>query len=256
VYNRYAERNDDCSYATGTNNLESLIEDNSGSQLPMKSRLDGRLGAAWQITLVLFLSFILLGAPPVIWLCGWGENFFSLTRPIAADILIVEGWIGTDGIRAAATEFKRGTYRYIVTTGGTPAESDRPGHQSYAELARQELIQSGITPERIIAASMGKIEHERTFNSAVVSWQALQHSGVHPEAINVFSLGPHARRSQLVYQKVYAPDVPVGIIAFVPTWYGGKPWWLSSERRKCLLKETVGYPFELLLNSGRVSTLQ
>ena len=44
--------------------------------------------------------------------------FLSLTERRPAEILVVEGWIGRDGVRAAATEFERGVYRYVVTSGG------------------------------------------------------------------------------------------------------------------------------------------
>jgi hypothetical protein len=58
----------------------------------------------------------------------------------------------------------------------------------------------------------------------------------------------------LVYQKVFAPPIPVGVIAFVPSKYRIEPWWQSVTRTKCLFKEIVGYPFERLFNSGRTST--
>ena len=211
------------------------------------------MGTLSRISLTLALSFIVSAICTGIWLFYWGEGFFSLTRPTVADVLIVEDWIGSDGIRAAAQEFKRGGYKYVVATGAVPVESVEHDRSSYAEMARQELAESGISTERIIVASPGEIEHERTFKSAVVAWQAIQRRGVRPVGINVFTRGPHARRSRLVYEKVYGPDVPVGVIAFIPAGYSAKPWWRSSERRKCLLKELVGYPFEVLLNSGRFS---
>src|SRR5271166_2313857 len=59
--------------------------------------------------------------PGVIWLCRSGESYFSLTRRLPAEVLVVEGWLGFygyDGILAAASEFKQGHYQYIVATGG------------------------------------------------------------------------------------------------------------------------------------------
>jgi hypothetical protein len=216
----------------------------------LKSRSNKRFGAGRRI----FLIFIILVTATMIWLWYCGEGFFSLSRPISADVLIVEGWIGSDGIRAAAEEFKRGAYKYVVATGGLTVEPMADDHSSYAEIAKKELLKSGIAEESIIVGSIREIERERTFKSAVATWQALQRRGVHPRAINVLTLGPHARRSRLVYEKVYAPDVQVGVIAFVPPWYRSQPWWLSRARTKCLLKEVVGYPFELFFNSGRVSS--
>jgi DUF218 domain len=191
---------------------------------------------------------VLLGAG---WLCIYGESFFSLTRRVQPEVLVVEGWIGDEGLLAAAEEFMRSDYKYVVVTGG-----QRDGRQSssnYAETAARELTRSGIPEDKIVIAKTEEIERERTFKSAAAAWRALQNKGIHPEKINVLTLGPHARRSGLVYAKVFAPTTQVGVIAWVPAEYGSTPWWRSTSRTKCLLKEIVGYPFELLLNSGRIS---
>jgi hypothetical protein len=186
-------------------------------------------------------------------LCLWGETFFSLTQPVTPDILIVEGWLRSEGVRAAAEEFGRGAYRYVVATGGMMWDRADNEPSTYAERAKQQLIESGVPASRIIVASAGEIEHERTFKSAIAAWRSIQHAGVRPTTINVFTLGPHAMRSRLVYEKVFAPDVPVGVIAFIPPEYHTEPWWQSMSRTRCLIKEIVGYPLELLLNSGRIS---
>jgi DUF218 domain len=188
------------------------------------------------------------------WLCIFGESFFSLTHRVPAEVLIVEGWIGNDGVRAAAAEFKSGGYQNIVATGGRLEEGQ--DRSSYAELAAQELIRSGVPNDKIIVAPTGETEHERSFKAAAATWRALQQRNIHPAAINVLTLGPHARRSRLVYEKVYEPVTQVGAIAWSPASYQVEPWWRSAGRTRCFLKEIVGYPFEVLLNSGRLSNFQ
>jgi len=185
------------------------------------------------------------------WLCIYGESFFSLTRRVPAEVLVVEGWIGGEGVRAAAEEFGRSDYKYVVVTGGQT--DSRQSSSNYAEIAARELTRSGIPEDKIVIAKTEGIERERTFKSAAAAWRALQNKGIHPKDINVLTLGPHARRSRLVYGKVFAPATHIGVIAWVPADYGSTPWWRSTRRTKCFLKEIVGYPFELLLNSGRIS---
>jgi hypothetical protein len=219
----------------------------------MKSRLQQPYIFHTQTLLIILGSFIIVSASALIWLCVSGETFFSLSRPLPADVLIVEGWIGSEGVRAAADEFRRGGYKYVVATGGLTGYRVDNNRLTYAEMTREELVQSGVPESQIIVSSIGGIEHQRTFNSAAAALASTHFAGIRPAAINVFTLGPHARRSRLIYEKVYAPDVPVGVIAFVPSEYDTGPWWLSTRRTKCLLKEAVGYPFELLLNSGRAS---
>ena len=69
--------------------------------------------------------------------------------------------------------------------------------------------------------------------------------------MNVFTFGSHARRSHLVYEKAYGPGTEVGVIAWEPSAYAAGPWWRSSERSIEFLVQSVGYFYELLLNSGR-----
>ena len=144
-----------------------------------------------------------------------GKSFFSLTHRLPAEVLVVEGWIGKDGIRAAAAEFERGGYQYIETT--VSEGENRQDHSSnYAEMAKEELIRLGVPKDRIIIAPTGLGEHQRTFRSAVAAWRALQKRGIRSEAINLLTLGNHARRSHLVYAKVYGPATRVGVIAWAP----------------------------------------
>ena len=73
------------------------------------------------------------------------------------------------------------------------------------------------------------------------------------DALNVFTLGPHARRSRLVFAKVCQPATQVGVVGWAPSGSEGMEWWRSSERAKELLTETAGYVYETLLDSGRGS---
>jgi hypothetical protein len=57
----------------------------------------------------------------------------------------------------------------------------------------------------------------------------------------------------LVFSKVNSHGAEVGVIGWIPPDYKTEPWWRSSDRSRELLEETVGYLYEVLLNSGRDS---
>jgi hypothetical protein len=190
-------------------------------------------------------------AIPVVWWWTCGESFLSLTQRLPPEVLAVEGWIGYDGIRAAAVEFQRHGYQYVVATGGLTSERWDRDRFTYAEMAQNELIRSGVPPDRIIVAPANDNQTQRTYESALAAWRALQIRNIHPKTLNVFTWGPHARRSRLVFSKVARPDTNVGVIAWAPPGYQSAPWWHSSERARELLTETAGYLFEFLANSGR-----
>jgi hypothetical protein len=200
----------------------------------------------------MFCLILCFGAPAAWWLI-YGESFLSLTDRLPAEVLVVEGWIGGTGVRAAAAEFRSGSYQYVVATGSQPDEDkgwQEPGW-SYAQGAANELARSGIPREKIVIAPARNTERERTFESAVSVFQALESLSVKPASINVFTWGPHARRSRLVFAKVYASHATLGVISWVPATHTVEPWWRSSGRAKEFLTESAGYLFEWLFNSGR-----
>jgi uncharacterized SAM-binding protein YcdF (DUF218 family) len=115
------------------------------------------------------------------------------------------------------------------------------------------LNQLGVPENKIIVAPTTETRTQRTFQSAVAVWRALQAKGIRPRNLNVFTQGPHARRSRLIFAKVEGPETQVGVVAWAPPGYEAAPWWCSTERAKALLTETAGYLFEVFLNSGRSS---
>jgi hypothetical protein len=201
-----------------------------------------------------FLLFLLV-AVPVAWWGVRGESVLSSTQRTRAEVLVVEGWIGSEGIRAAATEFNQGGYQYVVATGGV-ASGKGWGQSgwSYAEGADHELVRSGVPEGKIIVAPSRGTESQRTYESALAVLQALEAKQIHPQALNVFTLGPHAKRSCLVFAKVLGSAMKVGVVSWVPADYRALPWWRSSDRAKDLLTETAGYLYEFLFNSGRGSS--
>jgi hypothetical protein len=193
-------------------------------------------------------------AAPAVWWCCYGEAFLSLTERRSPEVLVVEGWIGRDGVRAASKEFAAQGYKYIVTSGGVTSDQRwEEGGWSYAEGAEHELIQLGVPADRIMVATARDTKRQRTFASAVAVREALEAKGIRPATLNVFTWGPHARRSRLVFAKVEPPDINVGVVSWVPPGYGAVPWWRSSDRAKDLLTETAGYVYEAFFNSGRSS---
>jgi hypothetical protein len=197
---------------------------------------------------------VLLAAPGLLW---WfkGESFLSKTDRAPADVLVVEGWVGYDALNFAKDEFEHGGYTLLVTTSGMTGDRWDKKRWSYAEEAKDRLLRAGISGDRIVSAPPRETDRQRTFEAASAVWRTLNARGVKATAINVLTFGPHARRSQLVYAKVFQPGTRIGVISFVPSGYTATSWWRSSDRSSEFVRETVGYVFELLLNSGRVSNV-
>ncbi|MDB6092989.1 MAG: hypothetical protein JWM32_551 [Verrucomicrobia bacterium] len=199
-----------------------------------------------------FSFLFIFGGSVALW---WfkGEAFLSLTQREPAEVLVIEGWIDTEGVLAAAEEFRTHDYQYVVATGGLTGRSWSSRRWSYAEETALVLLRDKIPVDRVVRAPSINVESQRTYEMAAATLRALADKGIKPAAINIFTRGAHARRSRLVFAKVFGSETQVGSIAWAPPGYEAEPWWRSSERADDLLKETVGYGFERLLNSGRMA---
>lgn len=181
----------------------------------------------------------------------WGEAYLSRSDPRLAGVLIVEGWVGREALRDVGGEHRVGGYHRVVTTGGWSGESWSDRRWDYGEAARKELVRVGIPERVVVAAEPYEASTQRTYRSALAAREALMAHGWRPRAVNVFTRGAHARRSQLVYRKVFQGVCDVGVVGWCPPGDEASGWWSSSRRSREFLEETVGYWYEWVLSSGR-----
>jgi len=216
-----------------------------------------RLVARRTVWLPTFLGWSLLllalGGSFLLW-CIYGETFLSVTDRCPADVLVVEGWIGPEGVKAAAMEFARGNYRYVVGTGGLSGEPWHEERWNFAKEAGKVLRRVGIPADRVLVAlTPDEADSQRTYAAALAVRRALRDVGVSAKALNIFTETDHARRSRLVFEKVFEDGPCVGVVSWLPPGYDKGSWWRSSDRAVSFLKESVAYPFEKLFSSGRKS---
>jgi hypothetical protein len=208
----------------------------------------------WWPTRLGWCLMIVAAASPIGLLCWGGESFLAVTARVPADVLVVEGWIGREAIAEAAKEFQHGGYSFVVATGGYTSSVWGSTRRSYTEIARRGLLSAGIPEDQVLLAEAHPSEGQRTFRCAAAVRELFSKLSLQPRGINVFTRGPHARRSRMVHRKVQ--DIPVGVIGWMPERLHQKPWWSSSERTKDLITEGCGYVFEAVLNSGRLNNRQ
>ena len=105
---------------------------------------------------------------------------------------------------------------------------------SYAEMARNYMVNHGIDSSGIIALSGEKRRLNRTLSSATLfkNWMQSQKHDV--TAVNVLSQGVHARRTFISYKALLSKECEVGIIAVNNTQHFS--W-------KKILKEVVGIAY-------------
>jgi hypothetical protein len=216
----------------------------------MRIRLFQRRTVLFPTTLGWICLFVASVSAFLFWIFN-GEAFLCTTKRLPAEVLVVEGWIGPEGVRAASVEFKQGGYQWVVTTSGLSDIRWSENQWSFAKEAAKQLMRAGVMREKVLIAVPSNTENQRTYESAKAVFRTLQESSIDAKAINIFTLGAHARRSRLIFSKIFRPKTEIGVISWLPDTYQSIRWWHSSARAEDFLKESVGYLYEAAFNSGR-----
>jgi hypothetical protein len=168
--------------------------------------------------------------------------FLAVNAPIKADILVVEGWLPDYAIESAIAEFKKGEYSQLITTGVPLSKGYYLAeYKNYAELTAATFIVLGFDKNKLVAVPAANVLKHRTAASAIALRDWFSTSALKVNSINLYSFGPHARRSWIVFKEVLNPAIKVGIIAAEPQDYNSQEWWKSSEGFRTVIGEIIAY---------------
>lgn len=168
--------------------------------------------------------------------------FLALNAPVGARTIVVEGWMDADALDEVVAALARVPYERVITTGGPrrvwPPRHDLP---TYADAAAEYLRQHGLPREKVIAAPAPYTERDHTYTSALAVREWQNRSGIRLDAIDVYSVGPHTRRSRLLYEIALGPAVKVGAYAAHVTDYDPGAWWRTSDGARDVVEQALGY---------------
>ncbi len=94
---------------------------------------------------------------------------------------------------------------------------------STAELARNWLLSKGIDSSQIIAVPAERVRINRTLTSALAFRDWIKRTNIDIKGINIISLGTHARRTWMIFNKVLNEKYSIGIIS-IPDFYFNHSW--------------------------------
>jgi hypothetical protein len=188
----------------------------------------------------------------IVLLMTFGSVLFSITlfihpflapmKPVGGDVLVVERWFPDYVLKKVKDRFEKGSYKLLITVGG----KYRVGHpleqyKSAAEAAASGLNAQGVPLEKIISIPITIFPaKDRTYHKALVVKKRLNKMGFTQASIDVVSVGVHARRSWILFEKAF-PLVDLGIIAIKPNSYDTTRWWLYSEGVRNVISESIAY---------------
>ncbi len=171
----------------------------------------------------------------------------TVNQPILADFLIVEGWGPDFVMKASIVEFHRGGYHQMIVTGGS-LEKGSPlmQYRTTADLGAETIRALGLTTN-VLALPAPEVRKDRTYTSALVLKRWFHQQGLSPVRFNVLTIGPHARRTRMMFQKAFGNEAEIGIIAVPDERYDEQHWWASSQGVRATIDELVAYVYAVTL---------
>jgi uncharacterized SAM-binding protein YcdF (DUF218 family) len=175
--------------------------------------------------------------------------FLAVTHRTNTNVLVVEGWIHEYAIRAAAEEFRSGSYQRVFTTGG-PTEGSRGyinDYQTSASVGAELLKKYGLADESLQMVPSRVMDRNRTYGSAIALRNWFRQQNLAVPSVNVLTENVHARRTRLLFQEALGKNVEVGIIAVADPSYDPVYWWRFSQGTKDVFNEWFAYLYTRLL---------
>jgi hypothetical protein len=187
----------------------------------------------WTTLAVLGVTFILTVHP-----------FLSVTEPLDTQYLVIEGWIPNYALEESIAEFKSKPYVKIFTVGADPLSGVNIQEGDSVALAAYARLKSlGFSPDLMQAVPAHIKYRNRTYESALALKKTIEENHLPVTSFNLVTLGPHARRSRMLFEKAFAGKVRVGIISVENREYNPNRWWKYSEGVKELISEGVAYGY-------------
>jgi len=167
--------------------------------------------------------------------------FLAVTSPVYGGDLVIEGWVPDDVYDEVIREFRRHPYRKLYVTGGEIEFASMLPCKTYAECGASLLRSKGFPADLVEAVPSPSRPIGRTYDSALALRAWLEHEHVPIRSCHVITLGPHARRTRLIFERAFGEGVPIGVTAVNSGYFDPSHWWRSSSGVKTVFSEAIAY---------------
>jgi hypothetical protein len=195
----------------------------------------------WVVLVLGFAALAIIG--------GRGAGtFLAVNNPVPGGVLVVEGWAPDYALDAAMAEFNRNHYDKLFVTG-IPLDHGAPlsEYKNFAYLGEAVLLKLGLNTNSVQAVPTPAVRKDRTYAMATNLKHWLREHGMAPTKVNLITVGPHSRRSRLLFEKALGKGVTVGVVAIPSRDLDLAHWWRSSAGVRIVIGEALAYAYARLL---------
>lgn len=186
--------------------------------------------------------------------------FLSEEETVDARVMVVEGYVPDYAFQEIINVFNRDNYDLLIASGTYYDQGFFiTGIETSAQLIANSLLFLGFDSTKLAVVPVPIGTHiNRTYHSALITRAYLRQNYPTIDKINIFSLGPHARRSKCLFEMVYEPDIKVGNIVIPHVGINAKNWYKSSRGFRTVTNEVIAYIYVKLFfwpdDSEKVNT--
>jgi len=191
------------------------------------------------------LGWLLIAALLVLVVRVWMATvcgFLSMEKPVKAKILVIEGWVEDYALKHALELYKRDHYKHLIITGLPLVHfQDFVMFPNTATAAAAEIRKMGFRDSIYKAVIPSTVFIDRTYNTGVATRMIVEK---HPEwgkSLNIYSVGVHARRTHLMFERAFGSDYKIGIIADTDRSFDPRHWWHTSIGFRNVSNEFVAW---------------
>ncbi|MEI6890783.1 MAG: ElyC/SanA/YdcF family protein [Pontiella sp.] len=173
--------------------------------------------------------------------------FLAPEQPCHKGLMVIEGWIHDTALDEAIDQFRTGDYTKIVCTGVLiETGSYLQPLKSYPAMTALRLQKMGIDPNKIIVTVADPAKKDRTYLAAVALREAFITHEMDETDLYLITVGPHGRRSRMLFQKALGANYNIGITCLAPASYPPEEWYTCSEGVRNVLNELIAYGYAKL----------
>ena len=154
--------------------------------------------------------------------------------------MVVEGWLPDFAQQVALSYFRRGGYQRLLVTGGPVGEGGLlVDYKHYAAVGAATLKKMGLAAEEVVELPSPRGLKDRTYLSALAVGDWLRQERPELRRLDICSLGPHTRRSRLLFARALGGGFRVGSLAVPSKNFDPDHWWRSSSGFRNVVFEAI-----------------
>jgi hypothetical protein len=105
----------------------------------------------------------------------------------------------------------------------------------------------GCSSNLVQAVPAPRVVQDRTYTAAVALRRWMQAKAIPDQSLNLVTMGPHARRSRLLYSRAFGSQATIGTFVLPVEDFDERRWYASSAGFRVVVGESLAYAYAKLL---------